>query len=145
VLATRPWLSAPEGATSAPAATASDALRKDTGWEWQDQVPETRLDCPVHDAPDAVQRGVVGQRSVTTRTAAPVITSGRPKSSNGGRRHAISPTAIGTPTATVRAAVSLVTVVDDAAVTGTSRRTRTMGRWTSRSVHGPRLRRPRYG
>ena len=48
-----------------------------------------------------------------------MATSSRPKRSNGGRRHATNPTATGTPTATARAAVSSITVVDDAAETGT--------------------------
>src|SRR5829696_8645274 len=49
------------------------------------------------------------------KTPAPVATSSRPKRSNGGRLHAIKPTATGRPTAIARATVSSTTVVADAA------------------------------
>ena len=52
---------------------------------------------------------------MTAKTPAPVATSSRPKRSNGGRLHAINPTATGSPTAIARATVSSTTVVDDAA------------------------------
>ena len=94
-------------------------LREATGREGQDQVDQRRLDSPVHHAPGAVEHRVVGQRERDGQDPAPVATSSRPKRSNGGRLHAISPTATGSPTATARAAVSSTTAVDDDADAGT--------------------------